>query len=152
MLIQQVLTGIRFIWSRELDHQLISTHNIRISRNGDIKIGQIPLTTTKKRYPHGRHRMQIALFHHLAGFSANRPKHSSTSATVTSLSLCFGTLRRATPDIARIHVRVHEAVSQHERCVSFTSALSVTNVYPYVTENPACRNDFMVLGSQISTT
>src|SRR3981081_2682041 len=43
MLIQQVLTGIRFIWSRELDHQLISRHNIRISRNGDIKIGEITI-------------------------------------------------------------------------------------------------------------
>jgi hypothetical protein len=32
------------------------------------------LTTTKKRYDHGRQRIQVALYHHLAGFSANRPQ------------------------------------------------------------------------------
>jgi len=35
---------------------------------------QTNLTTTKKRYSHGRHRAQIALFHQLAGFSGNRPQ------------------------------------------------------------------------------
>jgi hypothetical protein len=43
MLIQQVLTRIRFIWLRELDHQLISRHNIRISCNSDIKISEITI-------------------------------------------------------------------------------------------------------------
>jgi Protein of unknown function (DUF3435) len=35
---------------------------------------QTNLTTTKKKYRHGRHRIQLTLFHHLAGFSANRPQ------------------------------------------------------------------------------
>ncbi|KAI9764096.1 MAG: hypothetical protein M1840_008901 [Geoglossum simile] len=39
-----------------------------------VEVLQTNLTTTKKRYSHGRHRMQIALFLHLAGFSANRPQ------------------------------------------------------------------------------
>ncbi|KAG9247325.1 hypothetical protein BJ878DRAFT_532639 [Calycina marina] len=38
-----------------------------------VGILQTNLTTTKK-YGHGRHRIQLALFHHLAGFSANRPQ------------------------------------------------------------------------------
>ena len=40
VLMQQVLTGIRFIWSRNLDHQLISVRNIRVSRSGNVKIGE----------------------------------------------------------------------------------------------------------------
>jgi hypothetical protein len=39
-----------------------------------VGILQTNLITTKKKYGHGRHRIQIALFHHLAGFSANRPQ------------------------------------------------------------------------------
>ncbi|KAI9769856.1 MAG: hypothetical protein M1840_003850 [Geoglossum simile] len=35
---------------------------------------QINLTTTKKRYTHSRHRIQLALFCQLAGFSGNRPQ------------------------------------------------------------------------------
>jgi hypothetical protein len=35
---------------------------------------QTNLTTTKKRYTHGRHRITIALFLQLAGFSGNRPQ------------------------------------------------------------------------------
>jgi hypothetical protein len=38
-----------------------------------VKVLQTNLTTTKKRYTHSRHRIQIALFHHLAGFFRNRP-------------------------------------------------------------------------------
>jgi hypothetical protein len=30
--------------------------------------------------------------------------------------------------------------------------IPASNVYPYVPENPMCRNDFIVWGSQISTT
>lgn len=39
------------------------------------------LTTTKKKYTHGRHRIQLALFLQLAGFSANRPQ--------AVLNLCY---------------------------------------------------------------
>jgi hypothetical protein len=35
---------------------------------------QTNLTTTKKRYTHDRHRIQLALFCQLAGFSGNRPQ------------------------------------------------------------------------------
>jgi hypothetical protein len=42
---------------------------------------QTNLTTTKKRYTHGRHRIQLALFHHLAAFSGNRPS--------AVLNLCY---------------------------------------------------------------
>ncbi len=35
---------------------------------------QTNLTTTKKKYGHGRYRIQLALFLQLAGFSANRPQ------------------------------------------------------------------------------
>lgn len=35
---------------------------------------QINLTTTKKRFTHGRQRIQLALFCQLAGFSGNRPQ------------------------------------------------------------------------------
>ncbi|KAI9764678.1 MAG: hypothetical protein M1839_005790 [Geoglossum umbratile] len=35
---------------------------------------QTNLTTTKRRYTHGRHRIQLALFCQLAGFSGNRPQ------------------------------------------------------------------------------
>ncbi|KAI9763719.1 MAG: hypothetical protein M1839_006317 [Geoglossum umbratile] len=35
---------------------------------------QTNLTTMKKRYTHGRHRIQLALFCQLAGFSGNRPQ------------------------------------------------------------------------------
>ncbi|KAI9765782.1 MAG: hypothetical protein M1839_005382 [Geoglossum umbratile] len=35
---------------------------------------QTNLTTTKKRYTHGRHRIQLVLFCQLAGFSGNRPQ------------------------------------------------------------------------------
>jgi hypothetical protein len=44
-------------------------------------IMQTNLTTTKKRYTHGRHRIQLALFLQLAGFSGNRPQ--------AVLSLCY---------------------------------------------------------------
>ena len=37
--------------------------------------------TTKKKYTHGRHRIQLALFLQLAGFSGNRPQ--------AVLSLCY---------------------------------------------------------------
>jgi len=40
VLMQQVLTGILFIWSRNLDHQLVSVRNIRVSRSGNVKIGE----------------------------------------------------------------------------------------------------------------
>ncbi len=40
MLTQQVLAGVRFIWSRKLNHQLISIRNIRLSQNGNVKIGK----------------------------------------------------------------------------------------------------------------
>lgn len=33
-----------------------------------VGVLQTNLTTTKKRHTHGRHRAQLALFHHLAGF------------------------------------------------------------------------------------
>jgi hypothetical protein len=39
-----------------------------------VEIEQTNLTTTKKKYSHGRHRIQVALFLQLAGFSANRPQ------------------------------------------------------------------------------
>ena len=39
-----------------------------------VEVLQTNLTTTKKQYTHGWHRIQIALFHHLAGFSGNRPQ------------------------------------------------------------------------------
>lgn len=42
---------------------------------------QINLTTTKKSYMHGRHCIQLALFHHLAAFSGNRPS--------SLLNLCY---------------------------------------------------------------
>lgn len=32
------------------------------------------ITTTKKRFTHGRHRIQLTLFCQLAGFSGNRPQ------------------------------------------------------------------------------
>jgi hypothetical protein len=35
---------------------------------------QMNLTTTKKRFTHGRQRIQLALFGQLAGFSGNRPQ------------------------------------------------------------------------------
>jgi hypothetical protein len=44
-------------------------------------IMQTNLTTTKKKYTHGRHRIQLALFLQLAGFSGNRPQ--------AVLSLCY---------------------------------------------------------------
>jgi hypothetical protein len=44
-------------------------------------IMQTNLTTTKKKYTHGRHRIQLALFLQLAGFSANRPQ--------AVLNLCY---------------------------------------------------------------
>ncbi|KAH8586142.1 hypothetical protein B0O99DRAFT_665868 [Bisporella sp. PMI_857] len=37
-----------------------------------VEILQTNLTTTRKKYGHGRYRIQLALFHHFAGFSANR--------------------------------------------------------------------------------
>ncbi|KFY32537.1 hypothetical protein V493_00088 [Pseudogymnoascus sp. VKM F-4281 (FW-2241)] len=37
-IIGQVLTGIRFIWSRKLDHPRISARNILLSPNGEVKI------------------------------------------------------------------------------------------------------------------
>ncbi|CAG8982679.1 hypothetical protein HYALB_00000958 [Hymenoscyphus albidus] len=42
---------------------------------------QTNLTTTRKKYTHGRHRIQLALFHHLAAFSGNRPS--------ALLNLCY---------------------------------------------------------------
>jgi hypothetical protein len=39
-----------------------------------IEILQTNLTTTKKKYGHGRHRIQLALFLQLTRFSANRPQ------------------------------------------------------------------------------
>jgi hypothetical protein len=42
---------------------------------------QTNLTTTRKKYTHGRHRIQLAFFHHLAAFSGNR--HSAV------LNLCY---------------------------------------------------------------
>jgi serine/threonine protein kinase len=44
MLTLQVLTGIRFIWSRKLPHPRISTQNILISLKGEVKIGKAPNT------------------------------------------------------------------------------------------------------------
>lgn len=44
-------------------------------------IMQTNLTTTKKKYTNGRHRIQLALFLQLAGFSGNRPQ--------AVLSLCY---------------------------------------------------------------
>ena len=35
---------------------------------------QTNITTTKKRYTHGRHQIQVGLFLQLAGFSGNRPQ------------------------------------------------------------------------------
>jgi hypothetical protein len=54
--------------------------------DGDVCRGsrrrpQTNLTTTKKRYTHGRHRIQLALFHHLAAFSGNLPS--------ALLNLCY---------------------------------------------------------------
>jgi serine/threonine protein kinase len=40
----QVLTGIRFNWSRKLPHPRISTQNILISPKGEVKIGKAPNT------------------------------------------------------------------------------------------------------------
>ncbi|CAG8980240.1 hypothetical protein HYALB_00009822 [Hymenoscyphus albidus] len=42
---------------------------------------QTNLTTTRKKYTHGRHRIQLAFFHHLAAFSGNRPS--------AVLNLCY---------------------------------------------------------------
>jgi hypothetical protein len=39
-----------------------------------VEIEQTNLTTTKKKYSHCRHWIQVALFLQLAGFSANRPQ------------------------------------------------------------------------------
>jgi hypothetical protein len=38
------------------------------------KVLQTNLTTTEKRYPHGRCRIQAHLYLHLGGFTANRPQ------------------------------------------------------------------------------
>jgi hypothetical protein len=38
-----------------------------------VGVLQTNLTTTKKWYSHGWHRIQVALFYQLAGFSRNRP-------------------------------------------------------------------------------
>ncbi|PVH71046.1 hypothetical protein DL98DRAFT_540368 [Cadophora sp. DSE1049] len=46
-IISQVLAGIRFIWSRNLNHQLISVRNILISQKGNVKIGEEALATSK---------------------------------------------------------------------------------------------------------
>jgi hypothetical protein len=42
-----VLAGIRFIRSRNLNHQLISVRNILISQKGNVKIGEEALATSK---------------------------------------------------------------------------------------------------------
>ncbi|KFY42373.1 hypothetical protein V494_02448 [Pseudogymnoascus sp. VKM F-4513 (FW-928)] len=39
-IISQVLAGIRFIWSRKLAHVCLSTPNILLSINGEVKLGQ----------------------------------------------------------------------------------------------------------------
>jgi hypothetical protein len=44
-------------------------------------VPQTNLTTMKKKYTHGRHRIQLALFHHLAAFSGNQPS--------AALNLCY---------------------------------------------------------------
>jgi hypothetical protein len=46
-----------------------------------LGILQTNLTMTKKRYDHGRQRIQAHLYHHLGGFSANR--------TQAVLDLCY---------------------------------------------------------------
>jgi len=46
-----------------------------------VEVLQTNLITTKKKYSHGRHRIQVALFLHLAGFSASRPQ--------ALLNLCY---------------------------------------------------------------
>ena len=46
-----------------------------------VEVLQTNLTTTKKRYSHGRHCIQVALFYQLAGFSRNRPQ--------VLLNLCY---------------------------------------------------------------
>jgi hypothetical protein len=50
-----------------------------------VKVQQTNLITTKKKYSHGRHRIQIAFFLLLAGFSANRPQ--------ALLDLCYRHIR-----------------------------------------------------------
>ncbi len=44
ILVLQVLTGIQFIWSRELAHPRVSIQNIIISLKGEVKIGEAPST------------------------------------------------------------------------------------------------------------
>ncbi|KFY03263.1 hypothetical protein V490_00236 [Pseudogymnoascus sp. VKM F-3557] len=39
-IISQVLAGICFIWSRKLGHVRISTHNVSVSINGEVKLDQ----------------------------------------------------------------------------------------------------------------
>jgi hypothetical protein len=42
-----VLAGLRFIWSRKLNRQLISVRNILISRKGNVKIGKEAVAPSK---------------------------------------------------------------------------------------------------------
>lgn len=52
----------------------------------DLKeVLRVNLTTTEKRYSHGRLRMELQLFMQLAGFTANRP--------AALLSLCYRHIR-----------------------------------------------------------
>ena len=48
-----------------------------------VEVLQTNLTTTKKRYSHGRHRIQIALFHHL-GWILWKPTPSSPQPLLPS--------------------------------------------------------------------
>lgn len=46
-----------------------------------VKVVETTLTTTKKKFGHGRQRILLCLFFQLAGFSANRPQ--------ALLNLCY---------------------------------------------------------------
>jgi hypothetical protein len=79
-----------------------------------------PGLSTKKRYTHRRHHIQLALFHHRAAFSGNR---SSALLNLCYRHIVVTLLRHPNGEPHRILIeftkRVHEEVSRHERRVSF---------------------------------
>ncbi|OBT59289.1 hypothetical protein VE04_00393 [Pseudogymnoascus sp. 24MN13] len=55
-IISQVLAGIRFIWSRKLDHVCISTRSILLSMNGEVKLDH-----TKDRTSTGMNSLRVLM-------------------------------------------------------------------------------------------
>jgi hypothetical protein len=107
VLTQQVLAGVRFIWSRKLDHQLISIWNIRLSQNGNVKIG-------KKRIVKQRYKLIV-----LSDPTIQPASGDQTSADVDSLGTVMLELmreKRETLTSTALDVWSDEAINFVEAC------------------------------------